>query len=55
VPAMAGSLFQIADLNQENFVLVSAPIGDGTRAQLNIYEQLNGQPAHAGESPALHL
>jgi hypothetical protein len=31
----------MADLNQQNFVLVSAPIGDGTRAQLNIYEQLN--------------
>jgi hypothetical protein len=40
-PVAAGSLFQIADLNQQNFVLVSAPIGDGTRAQLNIYEQLN--------------
>jgi hypothetical protein len=42
-PATAGSLFQIADLNQQNFVLVSAPIGDGARAQLNIYEQLNNR------------
>lgn len=42
-PVAAGSLFQIADLNQQNFVLVSAPIGDGTRAQLNIYEQLNNR------------
>jgi hypothetical protein len=39
-PAMA-SMFQATDLNQERFVLVAAPIGDGTRAQLNIYEQLN--------------
>jgi hypothetical protein len=40
-PAGAGALFQIAELNAQNFVLVSAPIGDGSRAQLNIYEQLN--------------
>jgi hypothetical protein len=39
-PAVA-SMFQATDLNQERFVLVAAPIGDGTRAQLNIYEQLN--------------
>jgi hypothetical protein len=42
-PAAAGALFQIADLNDQNFVLVSAPIGDGSRAQLNIYEQLNNR------------
>jgi hypothetical protein len=42
-PVAAGSLFQIADLNPQNFVLVSAPIGDGSRAQLNIYEQLNNR------------
>jgi hypothetical protein len=40
-PGAAESLFQIADLEPQRFVLVSAPIGDGTRAQLNIYEQLN--------------
>lgn len=41
----AASMFQAADLEQERFVLVAAPIGDGTRAQLNIYEQLNGKRA----------
>jgi len=39
-PAMASALFQAVDLSQDRFVLVAAPIGDGTRAQLNIYEQL---------------
>jgi hypothetical protein len=40
-PAIAaGALFEAADLSQDRFVLVAAPIGDGTRAQLNIYEQL---------------
>jgi hypothetical protein len=37
---MANALFQAADLSQERFVLVAAPIGDGVRAQLNIYEQV---------------
>lgn len=41
----AASMFQAAELQQERFVLVAAPIGDGTRAQLNIYEQLNGKRA----------
>ncbi len=39
-PAIASALFQAVDLSQERFVLVAAPIGDGTRAQLNIYEQV---------------
>jgi hypothetical protein len=39
-PAMASALFEAADLSQERFVLVAAPIGDGVRAQLNIYEQV---------------
>jgi hypothetical protein len=54
-PAAAGALFQIAELNQSNFVLVAAPIGDGARAQLNIYEQLNDRrPCYAvlGGQPA---
>ena len=38
-PVRAQSLFAATDLNQSRFVLVSAPIGDGSRAQLNIYEQ----------------
>lgn len=40
-PARGASLFQAVELNPANLVLVAAPIGDGTRAQLNIYEQLN--------------
>ncbi|MEB3261363.1 MAG: DUF3747 domain-containing protein [Cyanobacteriota bacterium] len=36
----AGSLFQTMPLEQTNFVLVAAPIGNGTKAQLNIYEQV---------------
>jgi hypothetical protein len=54
-PASASALFQVAELNQANFVLVAAPIGDGTRAQLNIYEQLNNRrPCYAvlGSQPA---
>lgn len=39
-PAQASALFQAVELSQERFVLVAAPIGDGTRAQLNIYEQV---------------
>ena len=38
-PVRAQSLFAATDLDQSRFVLVSAPIGDGSRAQLNIYEQ----------------
>ena len=41
----AASMFQATELSQDRFVLVAAPIGDGTRAQLNIYEQLNGKRA----------
>ncbi|MEY4298571.1 MAG: hypothetical protein RLZZ423_1750, partial [Cyanobacteriota bacterium] len=37
--ARAQSLFQAAELDQTRFVIVAAPIGDGSRAQLNIYEQ----------------
>ncbi|MEB3263358.1 MAG: DUF3747 domain-containing protein [Synechococcus sp.] len=36
----ATSLFQVGEVQQDRFVLVSAPIGDGSRAQLNIYEQV---------------
>ena len=34
-----GSLFTAVPLELSNFVLVSAPIGQGERSQLNIYEQ----------------
>ncbi len=54
-PVVAQALFQVAELDQQNFVLVAAPIGDGSRAQLNIYEQLNNRrPCFAvmGSQPA---
>jgi len=54
-PARAGALFAAVDLPQERFVLVAAPIGDGTKQQLNIYEQLNGKRpcfAMTGAQPA---
>lgn len=54
-PARAGALFAAVDLPQEKFVLVAAPIGDGTKQQLNIYEQLNGKRpcfAMSGAQPA---
>jgi nitrogen fixation protein len=38
--AQAASLFQVGEVQQDRFVLVSALIGDGSRAQLNIYEQV---------------
>jgi hypothetical protein len=52
----AAALFDAADLDQQRFVLVAAPIGDGTRAQLNIYEQLNSKRscfAVSGSAPAV--
>lgn len=39
--AAQGALFSARDLDQSKFVLVAAPIGDGLRAQLNIYEQVS--------------
>ena len=40
-PATASALFAAAEVDQQNFVLVAAPIGTrGDKAQLNIYEQL---------------
>ncbi len=50
-----GALFDAREVDQTRFVLVAAPIGDGTRAQLNIYEQIsNRRPCFAtsGSSPA---
>jgi hypothetical protein len=38
--ASAQALFQAGELDQSRFVLVAAPIGNGERAQLNIYEQI---------------
>ena len=56
VPVMAqGSLFTAVPVEEANFILVSAPIGQGARSQLNIYEQrTNKRPCFAvsGETPA---
>ena len=53
--AASGALFQALPLDQARFVLVAAPIGDGKKAQLNIYEQVrNTRPCFAvsGQNPA---
>ena len=42
-PARAQSLFAATELDQSRFVIVSAPIGDGSRSQLNIYEQRSNE------------
>ena len=56
VPVMAqGSLFTAVPVEDANFILVSAPIGQGERSQLNIYEQrTNKRPCFAvsGGMPA---
>ncbi len=55
LPAGAQALFGARELPQERFVLVAAPIGDGTRAQLNIYEQITDRRpcfATSGANPA---
>ena len=39
LPASSQSLFKAVEVDQTKFVIVAAPIGDGSRAQLNIYEQ----------------
>jgi hypothetical protein len=56
LPSHAQSLFATSELDQSKFVLVSAPIGDGSRAQLNIYEQRSAvRPCFAleGANPAV--
>jgi hypothetical protein len=55
-PAAAQSLFGAEDVDQSKFVVVAAPIGDGSRAQLNIYEQRSdARPCYAvqGSNPAV--
>ncbi len=50
-----GALFGAREVAQERFVLVAAPIGDGSRAQLNIYEQVTDRRpcfAVSGANPA---
>jgi hypothetical protein len=53
--AQPQALFGAREVPQERFVLVAAPIGDGSRAQLNIYEQITDRRpcfASSGASPA---
>ena len=55
-PLRAQALFGAAELDQSKFVIVAAPIGDGSRAQLNIYEQRTDvRPCFAvqGSNPAV--
>ena len=55
-PAAAQSLFGAIEVDQSKFVIVAAPIGDGSRAQLNIYEQRTAaRPCYAveGGKPAV--
>ncbi len=55
-PVAAAALFNAVDVDQTKFVLVAAPIGDGSRAQLNIYEQRRAtRPCYAVQpgSPAV--
>ena len=51
-----GSMFSTQEVDQGKFIIVAAPIGDGSRAQLNIYEQRGAQrPCYAvsGSRPAV--
>ena len=51
-----GSVFTAADVDESQFVMVSAPIGKGENSQLNIYEQrTSARPcfAFSGSSPAV--
>jgi len=45
------SLFGMAELDGQKFLLVSAPIGTSNRSQLNIYEQVNGRRPCFSVSP----
>merc|ERR1711939_476566 len=50
-----GSLFTAVPVDEANFILVSAPIGNGERSQLNIYEQRSEKRpcfAVSGSAPA---
>ena len=54
--AASPALFQALELDQGRFLLVAAPSGNGSKAQLNIYEQItNRRPCFAtsGAKPAV--
>ena len=42
LPSRSQSLFGAGELDQGRFLVVAAPIGSGSRYQLNIYEQVRG-------------
>ena len=42
LPSQGQSLFEAGELDQGRFLVVAAPIGSGSRYQLNIYEQVRG-------------
>ncbi|MGC6482456.1 MAG: DUF3747 domain-containing protein [Synechococcus sp.] len=51
-----GSLFTALPVDEANFILVAAPIGQGDSSQLNIYEQRNSKRscfAVSGSAPAV--
>ncbi|MDA0291833.1 MAG: DUF3747 domain-containing protein [Cyanobacteria bacterium] len=55
LPADA-SLFQTGEVKAERFILVAAPIGDGSNSQLNIYEQVRDRRpcfARKGNKPTV--
>lgn len=55
-PAAAKALFEAMEVDQSKFVIVAAPIGDGSRGQLNIYEQRSAaRPCYAvqGSQPGV--
>jgi hypothetical protein len=55
-PSAAKALFGTLEVDQTKFVIVAAPIGDGSRAQLNIYEQrTDARPCYAvqGSKPGV--
>jgi len=49
----APSLFGIGEVQSDRFILVAAPIGSGSRSQLNIYEQLNQRRPCFSVAPGL--
>ena len=51
-----GSVFQAVPVDEAKFILVSAPIGQGERSQLNIYEQRTSKRlcfSVSGSAPAM--
>ena len=49
----APSLFGMGEVQADRFILVAAPIGSGSRSQLNIYEQINQRRPCFSVAPGL--